>query len=223
MSIGSGRGEHEIGLIKEGIDIRLSDINAGVIDNTQRLFSDIKITQLDILDETSTTNCLDSGPYDVIFVPSLFYMLDDEQSVAAIKNMRKLVADNGILCLSFRSRDTWGTWVVDRCLCPVDICLQKLYKRIREQRTYVDKTLHGYRRKLDEISNLISAIGFTLTTIEVALYQVEIIARLPMLNRLMISSLVCFFAGKSSPHLNFLVFKKMRKRRRFEKLNLLQM
>jgi site-specific recombinase XerC len=93
-------------------------------------------------------------------------------------------------------------------LCPVDIYLQKLYKRIKGQRTYVDKTLHGYRRKLDEISNLVSALGFTLITAEVALYQHDITARLPMLNRLMISSLFCLLAGKSSPYLNFLVFKK---------------
>jgi SAM-dependent methyltransferase len=211
LSLGSGRGEHEICLIKEGFDIQLTDINKRIIDNTKKLFPDAKVAQLDILDEKSTDSCLYRQPYDAVFVPSLFYMLDEKQSMLAITNIHKLVVNGGILCLSFRSRDTWVTRMVDEYLCPIDMHLQALYKRIIQgQRVYVNKMEFGCRRKLDELSSLISSVGFTLVATDFSLCQYEVEARLPVFNRLGLSSLICALAGEKHPHLNFLVFAKDR-------------
>ena len=156
LSIGSGRGEHEVPLHLEGYDIVASELVDGALDDARRLFPGFRAIAFDVLAPS-----LDST-YDDLLATGIDYVLDDEGLKTLFATGRRITRAGGRVILVHRYRDSLATRVIDGIGLPAWALARNVF--------------HGLRA---EIRALAEAGGFRTGRIRHAAFGMEL-ARLPV-------------------------------------------
>jgi hypothetical protein len=173
LSVGSGRGEHEVPLHLAGFDIVASDVIEGALDDAVRLFPGFRAIRFDVLDPD-----IDAA-YDDLLATGIDYALDDAQLRTLFATSRRVTRPGGRVILVHRYPDTVATRVIDRFGLPAWAGARNLYHRARGDGVRVVRREHGWRRSGAEIVALAHDCGFRPGRVRHAAYAMEL-ARLPV-------------------------------------------
>lgn len=173
LSIGSGRGEHEVPLHLEGYDIVASEIVGGALDDAQRLFPGFRAIQFDVLDPQ-----LDIV-YDDVLVTGIDYVLDDDGLRTLFATGRAITRPGGRVILVHRYRDSLATRAIDLLGLPAWALARNACHLMRRDGVRIVRRQHGWRRTRAEIRALAEGCGFRTGRVRHAAFGMEL-ARLPM-------------------------------------------
>ena len=172
LSVGSGRGEHEVSLHLAGFDIVASDVIEGTLDDAVRLFPGLRAIRFDVLAPD-----IDAA-YDDLLATGIDYALDDAQLRTLFATARRVTRPGGRVILVHRYPDTVATRAIDRIGLPAWAGARNLYHRARGDGARVVRREHGWRRSGAEIRALARECGFRPGRVRHAAYAMEL-ARLP--------------------------------------------
>jgi SAM-dependent methyltransferase len=173
LSIGSGRGEHEVPLHLAGYDVVASDVIEGALDDAMRLFPGFRAIRFDVLAPD-----LDAA-YDDLLATGIDYALDDAQMRTLFATARRVTRPGGRVILAHRYRDTPATRAIDRLGLPAWAAARNAYHRARGDGVRVVRGEHGWRRTGAEIRALAAAGGYRVGRVRSAAFAMEL-ARLPV-------------------------------------------
>ena len=98
LDLGTGSGTQAIQLIKYGFKITGTDISQSAIDKAKKLSKDVDFMVDDILNSK-----LDDKKFDFIFDRGIFHIFDVSQRHQYVKQIKRILNDNGILFLKCMS------------------------------------------------------------------------------------------------------------------------
>jgi SAM-dependent methyltransferase len=173
LSIGSGRGEHEVPLHLAGFDIVASDVVDGALDDAVRLFPGFRAIRFDALEPDV------EAAYDDLLATGIDSVLDDAQLRTLFATARRVTRPGGRLILVHRYRDNAATRLIDQLGLPAWAATYNLYHRARGDGVRAVRREHGWRRSGAEIRALARDCGFAPGRIRHAAYAMEL-ARLPV-------------------------------------------
>ncbi len=167
LSLGSGKGEHEVPLFLDGYDIAASDIVADALEDAARLFPGFRALRFDILDPPG------DAAYDDVLMTGIDAFLDDSQLERALHNARGILNPGGRVIFVLRYPDNAATRFIDRALLPAEAALRRRLGRVPQGKRIV-KRAHGHRRSRGEVVALAQRCGFAIGRIEHAAYGMEL-------------------------------------------------
>jgi hypothetical protein len=173
LSIGSGRGEHEVPLHTAGYDIVASEVVPGALDDAVRLFPGFRAIHFDVLAPGI------ENAYDDFLATGIDSVLDDAQLRTLFATARQVTRPRGRVILVHRYRDNVATRVIDRLGLPAWAAARNVYHRARGDGVLVVRREHGWRRSGAEIRALAAEGGYRTGRVRHAAYAMEL-ARLPM-------------------------------------------
>jgi cyclopropane fatty-acyl-phospholipid synthase-like methyltransferase len=173
LSVGSGRGEHEVPLHLEGYDIVASELVDGALDDARRLFPGFHAIGFDVLAPS-----LDST-YDDLLATGIDYVLDDEGLQTLFATGRRITRLGGRVILVHRYRDSLATRIIDGIGLPAWALARNVFHGLRRDGVRIVRRQHGWRRTRAEIRALAEAGGFRTGRIRHAAFGMEL-ARLPV-------------------------------------------
>jgi SAM-dependent methyltransferase len=173
LSLGSGKGEHEVPLFLDGFDITASDLDGTALEDAGRLFPGFQVLAFDAL-----------GPpldrrFDDILVTGLDYALDDAQLTAMLRNAAAMLEPGGRVIFVQRYRDGLAPRLLDRVLLPAYALALRVRDRLRRDGLQVVRRQHGWRRSRRELRALMQGAGFRVGRVVYACFGVEL-QRLPL-------------------------------------------
>lgn len=173
LSIGSGRGEHEVPLHLAGYDIVASEVVDGALDDARRLFPGFRAVEFDVLaprlDET----------YDDVLATGIDYVLDDDGLRTLFATGRAITRPGGRVILVHRYRDSLATRAIDLLGLPAWALARNAFHRMRRDGVRIVRRQHGWRRTRGEIRALAESCGFRTGRVRHAAFGMEL-ARLPV-------------------------------------------
>jgi SAM-dependent methyltransferase len=173
LSIGSGRGEHEVPLHLAGYDIVASEVVDGALDDAVRLFPGFRAIHFDVLEPAI------EDAYDDLLATGIDYALDDAQLRTLFATARTVTRPGGRVILAHRFRDNRAIRAIDRLGVPAWAATRNAYHRVRGDGVRVVRREHGWRRTGAEVRTLAADCGFRPGRVRHAAYAMEL-ARLPM-------------------------------------------
>jgi SAM-dependent methyltransferase len=173
LSVGSGRGEHEVQLHLAGFDIVASDVIEEALDDAVRLFAGLRAIRFDVLAPD-----IDAA-YDDLLATGIDYALDDAQLRTLFATARRVTRPGGRVILVHRYPDTLATRAIDHVGLPAWAGARNLYHRARGDGARVVRREHGWRRSGAEIRALARDCGYRPGRIRYAAHAMEL-ARLPV-------------------------------------------
>ena len=168
LSVGSGKGEHEVPLFLEGYDVTASDVTLRALDDARSLFPGFKAIELDVLDPPA------GHKYDDVLATGIDYALDDSELERFLRNARSLVGSDGRVIVVLRYHDNLVTRVIDRLLIPTWARVRGARYRRAGQATEVVRREHGYRRTRAELAALGGRCGFDVGRVRYAAFGLEL-------------------------------------------------
>ena len=168
LSVGSGKGEHEVPLFLEGYDITASDLSGAALDDARRLFPGFKAIELDVLAPAATAR------YDDLLATGIDYALDDAQLMRFLDGARSLLRAGGRVILVLRYHDNLATRLVDSVLLPAWAAFRRARYRRRGEPLTVVKRTHGYRRTRAELVRLAEHCGWRVGRVRYAGFGLEL-------------------------------------------------
>jgi SAM-dependent methyltransferase len=170
LSIGSGRGEHEVALHLEGYDIVASDLVDDALDDACRLFPGFRAMRFDVLAPD-----VEEAMFDDLLATGIDHALDDDQLRTLFASARRITRPGGRVILVHRYRDSVVTRLVDQVLLPA----WALSRNLRRGGTRLVRRQHGWRRTRSEIRALARECGYDTGRVRHAAFAMEL-ARLPV-------------------------------------------
>jgi len=155
LFIGSGLGEHEVPLAIRGFNVVASDIFPEGLEETRRLFPELQIRRLDILNPPAEAR----GAFDDVVDGGLTFYYDDAAVVAVLKAMKGTVRSGGRVFVVHRYNDTALTWWIDRWVLPLEAFLKNTVQWARRSPARFVRKTHGFRRSVSEMTALAAAAG----------------------------------------------------------------
>jgi len=98
LDLGTGPGTQAIQLVKYNFEITGTDISQSAIDKAKKLSSDVHFMVDNILNSK-----IDDKEFDYIFDSGIFYVFDISQRPQYVKQIKRILNDNGILFLKCMS------------------------------------------------------------------------------------------------------------------------
>jgi SAM-dependent methyltransferase len=173
LSVGSGRGEHEVALHLEGYDIVASDLVDEALDDARRLFADMRAIRFDVLAPD-----LDAS-FDDLLATGIDHALDDAQLRTLFATARQVTRPGGRVILVHRYRDS----VVTRAIDELGLPLWAAWRNRRDEGRLVRRQ-HGWRRTRREMRRLARECGYRTGRVRHAAFAMEL-ARLPVPRRVL--------------------------------------
>lgn len=168
LSVGSGKGEHEVPLFLQGFDITASDLDGAALEDAQRLFPGFAAMQLDALHPETTQR------WDDVLVTGLDYALDDEQLALLLDSASGLLRSRGRVLLVHRFHDNTVTRLLDRALVPAWMATRRVRHALRNDGIRVLRREHGWRRTRAEVRALVTSAGYRVGRVRFALMGREL-------------------------------------------------
>lgn len=166
LGLGSGEGEHEVLLHRDGFDVIATDVVPGVLDEAARLFPSLRTQTFDAF-----------GPWPVacddVLATGLEFYFDDERLLELMRIVKQRLAADGRFLLVLRYRDNLATHAIDGLALPLVAAL----KRRRGARMV--KKQHGYRRSISDVRALAARAGFRVGRVRYAAFAMEFERLLP--------------------------------------------
>jgi SAM-dependent methyltransferase len=158
ISVAGGNGEYEVQLVLDGYDILVTDISETALAALAKKFPEVRTRPLDMLAPDFDARYREFvGAFDTAFTPSMFYWFGAGAADLAARNMGRLVRPGGRLLVVHRSRDSALTRFIDTRLLVWEQPLLRLNRRRKTGRQHwTYRSFSGYRRSLEEMSDLIS-------------------------------------------------------------------
>jgi hypothetical protein len=180
IGIGSGHGEHELLLLRDGFDVVASDICIEPLTHTQSLFPQLPILKLDAFTDEPASK------YDDILITGMDFYFDDAQVQQLLTQVARWLdpqTPNPRVILTNRYPKNPLTWAIDHVVLPAEAQLKNVHGRMVGSETYFARKLHGYRRDFSDVRRLAAAAGFSVGEVLHASYGSEL-KRSSVLNRL---------------------------------------
>ena len=168
LSVGSGKGEHEVPLFLDGYDITASDIVEEALEDAQRLFPGFEAIRFDVLRPDTDRR------WDDVLATGIDYALDDAQLGAFLRAARELLNPGGRVIWVHRYNDNLGTRAIDRVLLPAWARFRGARYRRRGEPVRVVKREHGYRRRRRELQTLAESSGYRVGRVAHACFGLEL-------------------------------------------------
>lgn len=215
ISIGCSNAEHEIAFLKKNPHLKLkwdfTDFDPRSLDFLTKNFHEYNNLQVDILQPQFKEHYSNlAGKYDVVFVPGILYLFDDERANLLFKNLGLLLKDShSKIIFCFREREHFFTRIIDTILAPIDsFIVYFLKKTVKHENVSIRRSLHGFRRTDLEFKRLISQSRLMSMICYESCYDLEYSSRLNFFKKIGINKLIGKIVGKSIPYLNIHVLKK---------------
>ena len=210
ISVGGGNGEHEVHLIVAGYDILVTDISERALAVLASKFPEAKTRVLDILRPDFAAAYPDLvGAFDAVFVPSLFYYMDEDDTSRAVRNMDLLLKPGGRMLLNLRERDSAITRFIDNHLLAWEQPLVRWHRGRRSgERHYTYRAAAGFRRTPSELKDAVFAVTacrFQGLTHGATTHEFR---RSAVLQKLGLCRPLGALFGSAAAYNNFLVFEK---------------
>lgn len=173
LSLGSGKGEHEVLLFLDGYGITASDLDERALEDARRLFPGFATMRLDALAPNTTER------WDDILVTGLDYALDDAQLTRLLANARRLLNPGGRVLFVHRFHDNAVTRLLDGVVLPAWVARRRARHLLRRDGVRVVRREHGWRRTRAEIRSLATAAGYRVGRVTFALLGREL-ERVPL-------------------------------------------
>jgi SAM-dependent methyltransferase len=154
LSVGSGKGEHEVLLHEKGFDVVASDLIPDSLQDAARLSPGLRIRQLDLLQPDV------SETYDDVLATGVDAVFDDEQLDRFLRNVSALLRPGGRLIFVLRYHDSTATRIIDRGLMPAWAAFRRTRYAARRSDLRVIRAEHGFRRTRDEIRSAAARNGY---------------------------------------------------------------
>lgn len=167
LSLGSGKGEHELLLHRAGIPVTASELLPEALDDLRRLHPEVPAITFDALRPTPGLH------FDDVLATGLDYALSDGQLVEMLRNGQAITGPGGRFVFALRYRDNLATRAIDQALLPAWAATRRLRGKPIARRE------HGWRRSPHEIRALAERSGYRVGRVRHAGYGMEL-ARLPM-------------------------------------------
>ena len=167
LGIGSGCGEHEVMLFREGYDVIASDVVDWTLSRTRQLFPGFRAMHLDIFNPPCEL------AFDDVLVTGLDSYFDTAQARLIFTNARQLLHERGRLIFALRYHDNAATRAIDDVLLPAVAALHGLRLRLVGSPLIVVRKQHGYRRTRSEIVSLAESAGYRLGRVRFAGFGFE--------------------------------------------------
>ncbi len=100
LDLGTGPGTQALQLTKRNFEVTATDISPSAIDNAKKLSSEIHFLVDDILNSK-----LSDKEFDFIFDRGIFHLFDVSQRPQYVRQVKRILNDNGILFLKCMSVD----------------------------------------------------------------------------------------------------------------------
>ena len=179
----------------------------------KKVTEEINILHLDIL-----TRDLDKrykSQYDLIFVPGIIYLFNDDEVNSFFSNIGKMINEGGHLILCHRSLDTFWTRFIHHCLVPLDLRLSQIVHLLKKRKLErIEKTHHGYLRTYLEICKTAEIHGFEFQTIQKSCFGHDFTMRFKSLKKLKVTNFIKKLLSAQTPYLSILTFKKTKEAQR---------
>jgi len=208
ISIGCSNAEHEIAYLKNHPTCSdnwiMTDFDSRSLNFLSTHFQEYRNSRVDILDPEFDKNYSELiGKFDIVFVPGLLYLFDDDRANAMFRNLKSLMSNaESKIIFCFRERDHFFTKIIDNILAPVDGVFVYLFKRfIRKENGSYKRFLHGYRRTDEEFASLVLYNGLSIKKTYIDCFDLEYKSRLPFFERAGLNKVIQLIVGKSIPYL----------------------
>ena len=100
LDLGTGPGTQAIQLSKRGFDVTGTDLSANAIDKAKKLSNEVNFVTDDFLNSK-----LPDNEFDFIFDRGCFHLFDSSQRQNYVKQIKRILDDNGILFLKCMSKE----------------------------------------------------------------------------------------------------------------------
>ena len=100
LDLGTGPGTQALQLAKRNFEVTATDISPSAIEKAKKLSNEINFLVDDVLDSK-----LSDGGFDFIFDRGIFHLFDGSQRPQYVKQIKRILGDNGILFLKCMSID----------------------------------------------------------------------------------------------------------------------
>ncbi len=100
LDLGTGPGTQAIQLAKRNFEVTATDISLGAIEKAKKLSNEINFLVDDVMDSK-----LSDREFDFIFDRGIFHLFDVSQRPQYVKQIKRILDDNGILFLKCMSID----------------------------------------------------------------------------------------------------------------------
>jgi len=100
LDLGTGPGTQAIQLAKRNFEVTATDISQSAIEKAKKLSNEINFLVDDVLDSK-----LSDGGFDFIFDRGIFHLFDGSQRPQYVKQIKRILDDNGVLFLKCMSID----------------------------------------------------------------------------------------------------------------------
>jgi len=171
LSVGSGAGEQDVLLMREGYDITSTDLTCVPNRVTRRLFPKMKFGTFDVQD---TERALQMD-FDSVLITGIDQDLDDAELDRAFETIKGILKrskhQNSRFVFTLRNRDTFLIRAVRNVLLPIEARL-KLF--VKGKRFKLVRKAHGCLRTIDEILVLAKTHDFSLKKVRYAGVGVEL-------------------------------------------------
>ena len=201
LFIGSSWGWWEYFLNKE-LKVIASDVNKDYSDYHKKN-TDLKYITLNILEEDPVKSI--NNKYDQVVVNSIDYLFDENQLDKSIKNLNKIVKNDGEVFVIFRSRDGLLQKIIDNFLCYLETKIIFFLKKFKKKVFFI-KSHHGFRRNLNDFIKYYEKNNFEFKSIDCDMFEDEY-ERLRIVKKFKIGRLLSLIFLKSHPLLNIITFK----------------
>jgi 2-polyprenyl-3-methyl-5-hydroxy-6-metoxy-1,4-benzoquinol methylase len=201
--VGSSWGWVEFFLSKE-FPLIASDINENYV-NFHKNNSKFEYIKFDILEEKIEKHL--ENKFEQVVVNNIEYLFDQNQMQKCLYNLSKIIKKDGDMFFMFRSKDSLLIKIIDNYLLPLENIIVKYIKNLSEDKVFLTKNHHGYRRDEKDFINIIKKNNYELKSIYREMFDAEY-NRLRILRYLKISKLLSTIFFKLHSHLNIIHFKK---------------
>ena len=178
LSVGSGKGEHEVKLGLKGFKITASDIVIEALDEVKHIFPEVRCRYFNVLDPDLDIK------YEDLLATGLDPVLDDDQLRIFFSNAKTILQNGGRVILVHRFNDNIATKIIDNVLVPLWATARRIYHRFAKTDVRVVRREHGFRRTRTEIVNIAEDSGWRLERVRYAAFGMEA-ARVPCPKALM--------------------------------------
>lgn len=166
LGLGSGEGEHEVLLHRDGFDVIASDVVPGVLDEAARLFPGMRTLTFDAFGKWPVA-C------DDVLATGLEFYFDDERLIELMGVVRERLGPGGRFVLVLRYRDNLATRAIDELGLPLVAAVR------RRRGAPLVRKQHGYRRSVADIRALAASAGLGTGRIRYAAFAMEFERLLP--------------------------------------------
>jgi len=202
--IGSSWGWVEFFLSKH-FSLIASDINETYI-NFHKNNKNFNYIKFDILDESKKKDFSDK--FEQVVVNNIEYLFDEDQINKCMKNVYDITIKEADIFFIFRSRDSFLIKIIDNYLLLFENKIKTILKNFKNDKWYLTKNHHGFRRKNREFIKIFKENNFKIESVYKDMFGAEY-DNLTSVRMLKISKLLSIIFFKSHPHLNIFHVKKI--------------